>query len=177
MPIRTHGESKTRLYSVWNGMIGRCQRPSNAGYHNYGARGIKVCRAWKKFETFRDWAKENGYADNLTLDRKSNTKNYSPSNCRWATVTQQLLNKRWPPNVSGYLGVSPMRHRWIATTSRANRQIYLGTFDDPFSAAWVRDEFVTQLYEHATTNNLIDRRKRKELVILERRGTFKRRQI
>jgi hypothetical protein len=177
MPIRTHGESETRLYGIWNGMVGRCRRPSNEGYPNHGARGIKVCRAWKKFETFRDWARENGYADNLTLNRKYNDKNYSPSNCLWVTVTQQLLHKRWPKNASGYLGVRPSGHRWVASTSRANSPIHLGTFDDPFSAAWVRDEFVTRLYEHATTNNLIDRRKKKTLVMLERRGTFKRRPL
>ena len=172
-----HGASQGHLYKVWVGMRKRCRNPNSSDYPRYGGRGIKVCRAWEHFETFCAWAISNGYTDDLTIERKDNEKGYSPSNCRWATMSQQGRNTRPRQNKSGYRGVSPSNDRWRAQISIDGRVRHLGVFDDPFSAAWIRDEVALQLYEHATTNNLIDRRKRKELVMLERRGTFKRKAI
>ena len=37
---------------------------------------------------------ENGYRDNLTLDRIDGNGNYEPSNCRWVSMKEQSLNKR-----------------------------------------------------------------------------------
>lgn len=75
-------------------MKNRCQLPTYAEYPNYGARGIKVCDEWQTYEPFRDWAKGNGYQENLTIDRINNDGNYEPSNCRWITNYEQQLNKR-----------------------------------------------------------------------------------
>ncbi len=172
---RTHGGSKTRLYRIWRHMSERCNSTSAKDYIHYGGRGIKVCCNWQHFEKFRKWALENGYISGLSIDRKNNNKGYSPSNCRWATQSQQCRNKRPIGNKSGYVGVHPVRSRWVAVSKVDGRQIHLGTFDDPFSAAWVRDEFSKEVDKHTTTNNLIDRRKKQELVKLERRGIFKRR--
>ena len=48
----------------------RCSNPNTINYKNYGGKGIKVCDEWKdSFTSFYEWAKENGYADNLTIDR------------------------------------------------------------------------------------------------------------
>jgi len=173
----THGDSGTPLHTTWKNMNTRCNNPNSTGYQHYGGRGIRVCQAWRKFNTFRSWALTNGYAGGLMIEREDNNKNYAPSNCRWATPRQQNLHKQLRTGRSGYLGVQSRRKRYAARVCMNYKRIHLGTFDDPFSAAWVRDEFVTQLYEHATTNNLVDRRKRKKLVMFERRGTFKRRQI
>ena len=46
-----HGETKSRLYTVWQNMRKRC---SDENDKDYGGRGIKVCRAWQTYETFRD---------------------------------------------------------------------------------------------------------------------------
>lgn len=84
-----------RLYSIWRHMIERCYNENVESYKNYGGRGITVCEEWKNdIESFRKWAIENGYAENLTLDRKENDKGYSPDNCRWADLSMQANNRR-----------------------------------------------------------------------------------
>ena len=89
---QTHGESKTRLYTIWNDMKARCSRPGNRIYHD---RGITVCEEWyKSYEAFRDWAVSNGYDDELQIDRVDNNKGYFPDNCRWVTVMQNQNNRR-----------------------------------------------------------------------------------
>ena len=90
----THGEYKTRLYTIWADMKHRCVSPYTANYKHYGGRGITLCDEWMEFEPFRDWALSNGYADNLTIDRIDVNGNYEPRNCRWVTRQQQSLNTR-----------------------------------------------------------------------------------
>jgi len=90
-----HGKSRTRLYSIWIGMRKRCKDKNQKNYRLYGGRGIKVCDEWEKnFTVFETWALNNGYAENLSIDRIDSNGNYEPSNCRWATDEVQSNNTR-----------------------------------------------------------------------------------
>ena len=99
-----HGDSKRGAiapeYRVWAGRIKRCTDENNKSFSYYGGRGIGVCARWRHGE---DGA--SGYECFLadmgrkpspkhSIDRINNDGGYEPSNCRWATHTQQMLNRR-----------------------------------------------------------------------------------
>jgi hypothetical protein len=73
-------------------MRDRCNNPNGTHFHNYGGRGIRVCKRWDSFICFaRDMgARPKG----KVLERTNNSRGYSPRNCRWATVAEQNRNKR-----------------------------------------------------------------------------------
>ena len=91
----THGMSNInkRLHMCWCQILQRCKNPKNGNYKYYGARGITVCNEWMEYKVFYEWALQNGYKDTLSIDRIDVNGNYEPSNCRWATDTQQARNK------------------------------------------------------------------------------------
>lgn len=88
-------KKKDRLYSIWSGMKYRCYNKNNSAYKWYGAKGITVCEDWfLNYECFKDWSLNNGYNDNLTIDRIDNYKGYSPENCQWITNEENAKKHR-----------------------------------------------------------------------------------
>lgn len=98
-----HGHSRIRNgkpsseYQAWIDMRRRCQDPTHKFFYRYGARGIKVCKRWMKFENFLKDMGLKPSAD-LTLDRIKNDHGYSPKNCRWATRQVQASNRSFVKN-------------------------------------------------------------------------------
>ena len=82
-----------RIKAIYYKIITRCYNEDNKDYRFYGAKGISVYQDWLDNPIhFEEWALANGYEDNLTIDRKNETKDYSPDNCRWITMEE---NARW----------------------------------------------------------------------------------
>jgi hypothetical protein len=88
-----HGCFKDRLYQIWADMKTRCNQPNNPRYYRYGGRGIKVTEEWNSFEPFKEWAESNGYNDYLTIDRINNDGDYTPNNCEWITIQENLKRR------------------------------------------------------------------------------------
>jgi hypothetical protein len=97
IPPHSYTEGNRRIQARWfriyRHMIGRCYDPSEAGYPNYGGRGIEVCLRWR--QSASAFYKDMGPPpEDMVLDRRDNNKGYSPSNCRWVTQAESGHNRR-----------------------------------------------------------------------------------
>jgi hypothetical protein len=97
------------LYRTWINIKTRCNNPKATGYANYGGRGIKLSKDWEDFSDFqRDMLPT--YKDGLSLERIDNNQGYSKDNCRWATKSEQALNRRY--NVFEFMGIKDTIANW-----------------------------------------------------------------
>ena len=137
----THGGSGAAEYVAYKNMLQRCYNEKGGRYPYYGDRGITVCSRWRD-------SPENFLLDmgsrptpQHSLDRIDNDGNYSPDNCRWATKTEQMLNRRrLKTNSSGVTGVHWNRSaaKWQARIGINGRQKHLGLFTDKEEAIAAR---------------------------------------
>lgn len=93
--LKKYSEKEIKLHHIYNSMKARCYNKNNSSYKNYGKRGIKVCDEWRNNrDIFVEWAINNGYQENLTIDRIDVNGNYEPNNCKWSTKKEQNNNTR-----------------------------------------------------------------------------------
>lgn len=127
--ITTHGVGKSPYYHTWWAMMQRCYNENHQNYSRYGARGISVCEEWHDPTNFVAWAnstcgeKKTGF----TLDRKDNSKGYSPDNCKWSTASQQQNNRRNTLYVDfngEKVPVSELARRYNVPVSRLRARIF-----------------------------------------------------
>ena len=122
----THGMTDTRIYNIYHNMKNRCFNPKDNRYKDYGGRGIKICDEWIKengFENFYKWSVENGYSDNLTIDRINVDGDYEPNNCRWTDNITQANNKRSCVYFT-FLGVTKNLKEWCDCIGENYKKIY-----------------------------------------------------
>lgn len=113
--IKKHNLSKHKLYSVYHNIKDRCYNPNCHAYKNYGAKNINICNEWlgkNGFINFYNWALNNGYKENLTIDRIDANKDYSPENCRFVTLSENVASsnkssQHRKANKGRYYAISP----------------------------------------------------------------------
>lgn len=87
--IYGHIWENKRIRNIFKGMICRCYDTDEESYIYYGKKGIKICEEWlNNPKLFEEWALNNGYADDLTIDRIDSNKDYCPENCRWISLEE-----------------------------------------------------------------------------------------
>jgi hypothetical protein len=90
---RTHGLKGTRIHRIWTNMKTRCYNEKSPSFKNYGAKGIRVCRAWRKsFQAFLDYMGPLPGPD-YVIGRIRHDKNYEPGNCRWITGSENSIER------------------------------------------------------------------------------------
>ena len=145
----------------------RCLNPNDTEYANYGGRGITVCKEWLSFEAFAKWALESGYSETLTIDRKDVNLGYCPENCRWATLKEQMNNKRNNVIVDTELGKMTLAEYCDATGAkygtlqmRFRRQLNLSLPRNYRHRAVIRDDgkIYETIAEASRDNGVVDSR-------------------
>lgn len=113
-------------YRCWQDMRQRCENERNPSFHNYGGRGIKVCGRWKNFDVFL--ADMGPRPEGRSLDRIDVDGDYEPSNCRWATATQQSRNLRAHKRQDVGVSYCARDKTWSAYITVKRKTVRIGSF-------------------------------------------------
>jgi len=143
--LKADGFSGDPIYSIWAGMIQRCENPNTLSFHNYGGRGISVCRRWK--ESVAAFAQDMGpRPDGYTLDRVDNDGDYTPDNCRWASLQEQQRNKR-TNRVIEFNGEKKLLVEWASEKGISVKALWFRLYD-----GWSVERALTTPVQRRSTN-------------------------
>lgn len=142
---RTHGMTNSKEYKSWYHMKDRCTNSNDAGFNNYGGRGITVCEEWESFEAF--YADMGPCPPKHTLERVDNEKGYSPDNCIWADRHTQNGNTRSVHgSKTGVVGVWASKgNRYKAYIKKNGKRSYLGSSNTIEGASQIYQEALKQI--------------------------------
>lgn len=151
---KKHGMSNTRIYHTWNSMLERCYKEDGKSYKFYGAKGVEVCDQWKDFLSFYDWAVNNGYKEDLTIERIDCTGNYEPDNCKFISKKEQARNTRSNIRITtsdGYMTAAEVSRMLNVCPSTIEKFYHLGliqTIDDAIRVIKERKEKHAKTYSY-----------------------------
>jgi hypothetical protein len=117
------------LYRAWSDLNSRCSNPNHQSWEYYGGRGITVCQRWR--DSFEAFASDMGArpTPRHSIDRIDNDRGYEPGNCRWATASEQMRNRRKPSQMAATAVTckrvsAPMRALYAAGLLTGRRLAY-----------------------------------------------------
>ena len=142
----THGLKKHRLYNTWKNIQKRVFDKKNSHYMYYGGRGITVCERWLKIENFIEDMYPS-YEEGLSIDRIDVNGNYEPSNCRWATMSMQTINRNnFSNSISKYRGVTfnKSNNMWQSRIQINKKRVSMGYFKTEEEAMMARNNYIIQ---------------------------------
>lgn len=143
-----HGFCGTKVYKVWLDMKQRCCNKKNKHYKHYGGRGIRVCDRW--LESFENFYEDIGinWDNGLEIDRIDSDGDYEPTNCRWVSRLENVINRRsFSGCASKYRGVSfeQTTGKWKSRASIGKGDSkYLGVFPTEKEAAIAHDDYIIE---------------------------------
>lgn len=149
---------KKQWYNSYRSMMSRCYNEKSANYKYYGGKGVGVCDEWHDFDNFDKWASMTFIAG-CTLDRINNDKDYSPSNCRWATKSEQANNKTNTYHLT-FNGETHTITEWAKITG-----INRSTLNNRFNRGWSVEDMLTCPVTHGnqyTFRNAVERGEKHE---------------
>lgn len=176
-PNRNH-----KLYRTWADTKHKLHAKENTShYKTYVLKGITMCDEWlNSYNKFFEWAINNGWKEELTLDRIDNNKGYFPENCRWVNMNVQLANQNLKStNTTGYKGVTKLGENRFNSCIRYNNIVYtLGIYTSALEAAKAYDSFIKLMnFPHISNNvlkenEIIYPKNKKTLSILKNKGIY-----
>jgi len=136
------------LWNTWSNMNNRCYNPNAVGYKNYGGRGIGVCARWHAFKNFAEDMGLKPFPE-ATLERMDNNADYSPSNCTWATRSNQCVNRRvFSNNTSDFTGVTQQKSTglWVSRFDYEGVRYSIGWYKTKEEARDARAKFLEDFF-------------------------------